>query len=113
MNLLTAGLALATLIYLPAIIYLFISNQQLRKSQESIMDWKKFSDDLKNTVATNVASLLKTGLEQGHISREEVIQQGTAAGIKFVFTEIGHFFETPAATSQEAVNQSQSQAQVG
>lgn len=89
----TAGLLLGTLIYVPAIFYLFYVNKRLIERMESIMNWVTFREDLKKILALGFANLLTQGVQQGHLTKDDVVQEAKQDAIKLVFPEIAHVIE--------------------
>lgn len=72
MNQLTAGLAIATLIYLPAILFLLYTNYQLRSSA---MDFSLFLSGLKGLLSQAIANVALQSINQGHISRDDLLAE--------------------------------------
>jgi hypothetical protein len=74
MNQFTAGMALATLIYLPGVMYLLYRNHQLSKEYFT-MNFSVFLTGLKILLAQNIANIAMKAITNGHVSRDDLLEE--------------------------------------
>lgn len=94
MNDFLAGLLWATAIYLPCVVFLFFKNCRLYK--EKAMDWALFRNELKAILAQRFVQLIQHGLDNGHISKDELVAEAKQDAL----VAVGLVAASPAVVSQ-------------